>query len=160
MKTKLIMLLLTVASITVNAQKLNFTGNWKLNTEKSGFGKIPLRAAPKSYAIVQKDNELSLSWVTEGSDGKDATSTQRLELNGKPASMLLSSDRTRVMIAGLSEDRKTLQLNKSYSKVGKPEEPDYELKEVWSLSADGKQLSIALTSPGYTIKTVYDRVNL
>jgi hypothetical protein len=76
----------------------------------------------------------------------------------KPASMLLSSIRTRVMKPGFSEEGKTLQLSKSYSKVDRPEELDYELKEYWNLLSDGKELTIVLTSPRYTIKTVYDRV--
>jgi len=126
--------LLAIACGLLQAQaKPNFSGNWKLNTAKSDFGAMP---APDSrtYIITHEDPDLKDSYTQSGqmgeltaemkysTDGKETTNSVR----GNQIKTTAKWDGDELAIAGKT------QFNGA----------DVTLSDRWSLSADGKTLTI------------------
>lgn len=150
MKLKLIVILFLVVGVgfCAIAQKTDFSGNWKINVEKSKLDDS--NGFTKGYNIVQKGDDLSLEWTIEFPDGKHITWAEKITLGKGDASKFLTDmQRTRFMSASFSQDGKNILLNKKLSKVNKSDEIDsfYQLNERWSLSADGKELLVEMTTP-------------
>jgi hypothetical protein len=126
--------LLAIACGLLQAQaKPNFSGNWKLNTAKSDFGAMP---APDSRTdiITHEDPDLKDSYTQSGqmgeltaemkysTDGKETTNSVR----GNQIKTTAKWDGDELAIAGKT------QFNGA----------DVTLSDRWSLSADGKTLTI------------------
>ena len=126
--------LLAIACGLLQAQaKPNFSGAWKLNTAKSDFGAMP---APDSRTdiITHEDPDLKDSYTQSGqmgeltaemkysTDGKETTNSVR----GNQIKTTAKWDGDELAIAGKT------QFNGA----------DVTLSDRWSLSADGKTLTI------------------
>jgi len=61
--------LLLCCLTVVAADKPDFSGNWKLNVEKSDFGPMP-KPEKADYTIVHKDPEMNVKSVAVGSMGE------------------------------------------------------------------------------------------
>jgi hypothetical protein len=61
--------LLLCSPAVLAADKPDFSGNWKLNVEKSDFGPMP-KPEKADYTIVHKDPEMNVKSVAVGSMGE------------------------------------------------------------------------------------------
>jgi hypothetical protein len=80
---KKISLILTafLISLGVTAQTVNFSGTWKLNTEKSKLG-VEFSMAPTQIIIIQNGNEFNVERLSNF-QGEDFTSKDKFTLDGK-----------------------------------------------------------------------------
>ena len=76
-----VFILVSFTAFAVEA-KVNFSGQWILNTEKSQFGE-GRRWAAKELVITQEGNNLLVKRTLQGRDGGDFEVTEKYTLDGK-----------------------------------------------------------------------------
>jgi hypothetical protein len=118
---------------TKPAAKPNFTGTWKLNVEKSDFGPTP---APQSMVDKVDHQESSLKIISTRVDGgTESTANLSLTTDGKEGTNTVHGSEVR---SKLKWDGAALLIDSSISVDGNA----LSLKDKWTLSQDGKTLTI------------------
>ncbi len=125
-----ILLLCAAAAVA----KPNFTGEWKLNPEKSDFGMMP---APTSATanVTHEEPSLKVTMKTV-SDRGDFTSNNTYTTDGKEC---VNQGRMGELKSALKWDGDTLVIESKAEFGGNP----VTITDRWSLSADGKTLTIS-----------------
>lgn len=148
------------SSLSVNAQRASFSGEWKLDESKSELGQFGGRAA-LSIKADQKDDAIAVTRTTPGFNGGDPiTTTVTLTYDGKVAESEGFGGAKRKSTAKWSEDGITLTI--SSNMVFERDGQSFEIKstENWTLTKDG-WLSIVTNSSSprgeSTIKAVYTK---
>jgi hypothetical protein len=128
--------LLTLAIGLVQAQaKADFSGTWKLNAGKSDFGPMP---PPDSITekIAHQDPSLKLNVATTGGMQGDMTYDVTYTTDGKECVNHVADNEFKSTLKW-DGDELTIDTKGSFSGT------DFTSKDRWSLSADGKTLTIA-----------------
>lgn len=136
---------------TVSAQsgKPNFTGEWQMDAEHSDFGGFP-KPTSVLRSIVQKNAELTVATTQRGVNG-ESTSRALYRLDGVDTRNQFSSGE------GTSHtfwDGNTLVIR---TDMKGRNDLEIEMQDRWSLSPDGKTLTVAShieTSKGTTDLTL------
>jgi hypothetical protein len=126
--------LLAVAFGLLQAQaKPNFSGTWKLNTGKSDFGAMP---APDTRAdkITHEDPDLKDSFTQSGQMG-EVTAEMKYSTDGKETTNSVRGNQIK-STAKWEGDELAIAGKTSFNGA------DVTLNDRWSLSADGKTLTI------------------
>ena len=159
----LIIFLLIFSFVFAQDSKVNFSGEWTFNQDKSetgdsgrgrGFG------SATKLVVKQEANKLTIERTGQGRDG-EYTRTEELTLDGKKNEVEGFGGRTSTVTAQWTDGGKTLTIN-SVS-VFEREGQSFEINstEVWSILENGKVLSIGstrTTSRGErTSKLVYNK---
>ena len=148
------------ASVAPAQDKTNFSGTWKLNVEKSEFGPIPAPSTA-TQLIEQKDSDFKCTYDTATDEGKDH------------AVLTFAADGKEVTVPADSPNAHQGQFNPQTIKAdwdgpclivtetGVYSGMDVHSKRTYSLSADGKVLTIALhltlSMGDLDLKWVYDK---
>jgi hypothetical protein len=143
--------------LTIIAQRSDFSGSWKLDTAKSEFGNVPMNSAVKQFEIEQTTDSISIKRITINDNNEESTTFEKLSIDGKPGAHVLNNNRTKTSSITWTSDGQSMTTVSAYSLPDKPGEIEYQLSQTWKLAEGGKELIISLTSPGYTIKAVYDK---
>ena len=131
---------LILLSGSVIAQS-NFSGSWAFNESKSTLGEGPMMSAT-SMTINQQANLISIDLVQPSFEGGDMKRSEKYTLDGKESvneGMMGSSVKT---ITSWSEDKKELRFAKAIAFDMNGEKMEMKLDDVWSLSEDGKTLTV------------------
>jgi hypothetical protein len=126
--------LLAVAFGLLDAQaKPNFSGTWKLNTSKSDFGAMP---APdtRTDKITHEDPDLKDSYTQSGQMG-EITAEMKYSTDGRETTNSVRGNEIK-STAKWEGDELAIDGKASFNGA------DVTLKDRWSLSADGKTLTI------------------
>jgi hypothetical protein len=126
--------LLAAAFGLLQAQaKPNFSGTWKLNASKSDFGAMP---APdtRTDKITHEDPDLKDSYTQSGQMG-EVTAEMKYSTDGKETTNSVRGNEIKTTAKWEGDD---LAIDGKASLNG----ADVTLKDRWSLSADGKTLTI------------------
>ncbi len=152
--------MIVCSSLSVNAQRANFSGDWKLDESKSELGEFSGRAA-RSVKADQKDDAITITKTTPGFNGGDPiTTTVTLTYDGKVAESEGFGGAKRKSTAKWSEDGKTLTI--SSNMVLERDGQSFEIKstENWTLTKEG-WLSIVTNSSSprgeMTMNAVYTK---
>jgi hypothetical protein len=132
-KTLVAALTVTAFAASLAAQsKPNFSGTWKLNVSKSDFGPLP---GPDSRTDVIEHNDpvLKVNTSAEGAQGKQ-NFTLTYTTDGKE---VMNKQGQRDIKSTVVWDGSNLVLNSKFSF----NDNDVTVKNVWTLSADGKTLT-------------------
>ncbi|MGA3205770.1 MAG: hypothetical protein ABSF12_25020 [Bryobacteraceae bacterium] len=125
----------TAANMAMAADKPDFSGNWKLDADKSTFGPMP---PPTSMTrkVVHKDPDLSVDQAQSGDQG-DQNTSMKYSTDGKETtnSMMGNDVKSKAVWEG-----KTLVITSAANFGG----ADVKLTDKWSLSDDGKTLTDVL----------------
>ena len=141
-------LVLTLASNT-HAQILNFSGDWKVDTTKTNYGKAGPFSTPIEMKISQTADTLSIERITRDHLGGIHSYTENLALNGVSADVLIRNSVKKQAAIKWSADKKTLVETAQYEDPNAPEQyQHYRGTETWTLSGDGKILAIDRTDDG------------
>ncbi len=124
------------ANMAVAGDKPDFSGNWKMDADKSVFGPMP---PPTSLTckIDHKDPDLSIEQSQSGAQG-DQTMTFKYSTDGKETTNSLMGNDVKSKAAW---EGKTLVVNSSLDAGG----AQVKLVSKYSLSDDGKTLTQALS---------------
>jgi len=126
--------LLAVACGVLPAQgKPNFSGTWKLNTSKSDFGAMP---APdtRTDKITHEDPDLKDSFTQSGQMG-EVSADMKYSTDGKETTNSVRGNELK-STAKWAGDELVIDGKTSFNGA------DVTLQDRWSLSADGKTLTI------------------
>jgi hypothetical protein len=127
------------------AQKVNFSGTWTYNEDKSEVGEGRFRGAATELTIKQEGNNMSIERVSQGRDGEEFTRNEKYTLDGKVCENP-AFNTTRKSTATWSEDGKSLTIASTMVFEREGQEREMKSTEVLSLADNGKTLSITSTS--------------
>ncbi|MBI5008563.1 MAG: hypothetical protein HZB98_02700 [Bacteroidia bacterium] len=156
----LIFILIVTGPSFLNAQtgKINFSGSWAINEEKSNLGDGP-RMGGGDFTAKQEGNLLTVERTFTNRDGKSMTSIMKYTLDGKE-SLNTSQRGDSKSVANWSADGNTLTISTSRTFNMNGETRDMKSVELWTMT-DPKTIKIqsTMTTPNGERKLtmVYDK---
>jgi hypothetical protein len=163
MKTKSIfaLLILIFVSSTYSAigQKANFSGEWKLNKEKTVLASDQLFLS--AVSIQLKGDSLLTTRVYANDYGEEYPFVENLTLNGKECKIVIY-DMPRTSKASRSNSDGSIIIESKTTFYGDSGEEDMIAKETWKVDSNGNTLIIDYTNSiaGNEMKGIsyYDKV--
>jgi hypothetical protein len=163
MKTRITLMLtsflLLVTFITVSGQSSSFTGEWKLNREKSNIQDNQLILTKIKMQL--KSDSLLTTRTYENQNGEEYPFDENIALGGKDCKITIY-DMPRSSKATLSGSDGTLQVESTTTFNANGGEENLVAKETWKIENGGKSLLFTFTntmSAGSVAGTHYfDRV--
>ncbi len=160
MKTRLILiataLIFIVSSLAVSAQNGNFSGEWKLNTQKTVLPSDQLYLL--KVTVKQEGNNLLTTRVYSNSNGEEYPFEENLTLDGKECKITIY-DMPRVSKATKAADGSlALESVTTFNANGSLE--NLVANEVWKLDKETLTIDVTNKMMGNEIKgvTYYDKV--
>lgn len=145
-------LLAFAAMASLAAGKPNFSGDWKLNIDKSDFGPMPPPTS-QSMKVQHDDPNLKVTTQRSGPQGDD-TADAKYSTDGKETTNTVQGQETKTTTTW---DGDALVMNTKLDFQGNA----ITFNRKWTLSTDGKSLTdnIHVTSPQgeFDLKQVYDK---
>ena len=150
-----------VLVINAKAQTTNFTGDWKVNLEKSDFGTLPKSFAAAEFKIIQNQSSINIDRIIVFRD----SSTKSEEILNFDGSITISDFKIKKKEASIkwSTQGKSLietAIQKFINKDGKNDQ--YHSVETFSLSEDKKTLfyirQVTGNDMNFTVKAEYDKI--
>jgi hypothetical protein len=127
--------MLAVGLGTALAAQLNYTGEWKLNADKSDFGMAP-PISKRTDKIVHKDPSLQITRAQTTAAG-DGTSEYSCTTDGKDCTISVTG--AAIKITGAF---KWMDAVLTFEGKGTYNGGDLNIHEKWNLSPDGKIITI------------------
>ncbi len=147
-------------SFTTNAQKPNFSGDWKLNESKSELGEMGGRAA-LTFKVDQKENDIAITRTTPDFGGGDPmTTSMTLSYDGKVTESAGFGGSVRKSTAKWSDDGKSLVVNSIMNFERDGQSMEIKGTETWSLTNEGLLSVVSFSSSPrgeFTTKAVYSK---
>jgi len=151
--------LLLVSFITVSGQSSSFTGEWKLNREKSNIQDNQLILTKIKMQL--KSDSLLTTRTYENQNGEEYPFDENITLDGKDCKITIY-DMPRATRASVSKSDGTMQIESTTTFYANGGEENLVAKEAWKVEDGGKSLSLTFTntmSAGSATGTHYfDRV--
>jgi hypothetical protein len=141
-----------LVGVVTQAASQNLSGEWKLNFAKSDYGKFP---APSSMTrkIAHNDPKLILTTTQKGPQG-EVTSKLVYTTDGKESVNQVAGGEAKG-IAQWIGDKLMIESSREFQGV------TLKQKDIWTLSADGKTLTIdshvSIPNGEFDIKQVFDK---
>jgi hypothetical protein len=139
-------LFVTLASLIVMiplcsfAAKPDFSGQWTLNESKSNLGEGRIFSAA-NMKVTQEGNTLTIERTRTGRNGEARTTSETLTMDGKE-NISEGENRTSSTTVTWSEEGSTLTIKSKRGFNRQGETFEMNTTETWSLSGDGKTLTI------------------
>ena len=141
------------------AGNVNFSGDWKLNESKSNLGQF--NRAAKSMKIQGNVESIAIQRVSTNRAGEAVTTDEKLTFDDKETESTVFGNSKKKSKAKWSDDGKKLTVKSVIVFDRNGEKMEIKTTEVWTLSDDGKTLTIESTSESpqgsNTTKMVYDK---
>ncbi len=140
--------------------RVDFSGEWKLNEGKSELGDFGSRFAARSIKVEQKADAITISKTAPSFGGGDATTTETLSFDGKESESTVFGGSKKKSAAQFSEDGQTLFIN--YTILFERDGQTTQIKgsETWMLTKE-RSLSLVTVSSSprgeNTTKAMYDK---
>ncbi|MBE3084653.1 MAG: hypothetical protein IMZ64_00365 [Bacteroidetes bacterium] len=159
MKTKATFLFLILFAITFSfsalGQRANFSGEWKLNKEKTVLADNQLFLS--RVTIQLKSDSLLTIRIYENANGEEYPFEENLFLDGKEYKIVIF-DMPRTTKASRSDTDGSLIIESTTTFNGNNGEENLTAKETWKVDDEGETLTIGFTnkmSGGETVGTNY-----
>jgi antitoxin component YwqK of YwqJK toxin-antitoxin module len=147
MKTKSIIatvsMLFILTSLTTYAQKADFSGEWKINKEKSSLADNQLFLS--RITIKLKSDSLLTTRVYENGNGEEYPFEENLSLDSKECKINIY-EMPRTSTATRSDANGPLMIASTTTFNGNNGQEDMVAKETWKVENDGQVLSMAFTN--------------
>lgn len=144
-----------------NAQTTNFTGDWKVNWEKSDFGTLPKSFAATEFKIIQNQSSININRIIVFRDSS-SKSEEILYFDGSTTTSDFKIKKKEASIKWSTQGKSLIEtaIQKFINKDGKNDQ--YQSVETFSLSEDKKTLLYVRQVNGddinFTIKAEYDKI--
>ena len=143
MKTKaipgLIILLMFLASFSATAQKPDFSGEWKLNKEKTALADNSLFLA--GITIKIKADTLFTTRLYENSNGEQYPFDENVTLDGKEGKITIYEMPRVTKATGINEDG-SINVESKTTFYNNGAEDNLVAKETWKIAGDTNMLTI------------------
>lgn len=142
---------------------VNFSGEWKLNEQKSDLGQFGGRMAGRQLKINSQADSISYERTSTSQSGDVVTTKESLTFDGKESDAITSGGNAkRKSSAKWSEDGQSLSINSTITLNRNGETIEIKVKETWKLTDNGNTLSIESNSSSSfgenSMKLFYDKV--
>ncbi|HTD99012.1 MAG TPA: hypothetical protein VK668_06975 [Mucilaginibacter sp.] len=160
MKTLTLSVLFTFLVISLKAQQVtNFTGTWKRNTDKCDAGNLSVNSIPISISVEQSKSQIQIKRVSKSAQGDSTAYTEKIKFDDSSVTSGVKPNLNKSATVAWSIDQKQLIETANYTDgQGNPMQ---KVKENWSLSDDGKTLTIQtiILADGkdYQLTEVFDK---
>ena len=148
-----------IACAAVLVTNADFSGEWKLNESKSNLGQFG-RAARK-LKIEGSVESMAIQRALTNQAGEEVTSNEKLTFDDKESESTVFGSAKKKSKAKWSDDGKKLTVKSTIAFERNGETMEIKSTEVWSLSEDGKTLTIETESTSSfgtnNTKLVYDK---
>lgn len=150
------------SATTIISKKVNFSGIWILNLQKSEFEKAPVHTALKQMNVDQEESSITIEAFNIKESGETISSKATYTFDGKNLEKIMSDKRKMKANIQWTEDLQTIKKSSSYSFINNQEEEEYNAVETWNLSDSGKTLIVNRTVAyktgfSFSIKAVYNK---
>ena len=147
MKTKSILIAFTLlfflSSLTIYAQKADFSGEWKLNKEKTVLADNQLFLS--GITIQIKKDSLLTTRVYENGNGEEYPFEENISLDGKDCKIVIF-DMPRTSKATRSDTDGSIMIASTTTFSGNNGQEDMIAKETWKIDKEGKTLTLEFTN--------------
>lgn len=147
-------------SSATTADKVDFSGNWKLDESKSDLGNFGGFVA-RSFKVEQKNDAITFTKTTPGFNGGDpVTLTYTLSYDGKVTEAEGFGGSKIKYTAKMSEDGKTLIVNSNATFERDGQTNEFKSTETWTITKDGLLSVETQTSSSFgesTTKAIYTK---
>jgi hypothetical protein len=151
-------LLLSFASLP---DRVNFSGEWKLNEGKSELGDFGGRFAARKIKVEQKDDAITISKTSPSfNGGDDVTTTETLGFDGKESETTVFGGAKKKSVAKWSDDGQTLTISYTIAFERNGQTSEFTGKETWTLTKESALSLITVSSSQRgetTTKAIYDK---
>ncbi len=148
----------TAAILFANA---DFSGEWKLNEQKSDLGQFG-RMAARTLKITEKADGMSIERSSKTPIGDDYTATDKLTFDGKETENVVFANNKKKSTTKWSDDGQTLTVNSTITFDRNGETMEIKVEENYKLIDNGQGLSVESTSNSNwgtnTMKMIYEKV--
>jgi hypothetical protein len=153
----LCLFLISLANLAM-AQKVNFSGSYWINKQKTEFGQAPQSVLPVKLEIKQEKAQITIKRTTVNDQQQESGYTETLSFTGADNEVKLPSGSTRKASLKWQDDQHFILKSQA---VTSDSNPGLAATENWSLTDNGKTLVIdrSVQQPNglnYTIKAYYD----
>jgi hypothetical protein len=147
MKTKTILIALSMLfflpALTIYAQKADFSGEWKLNKEKTVLAENQLFLS--GITIQIKSDSLLTTRVYENGNGEEYPFEENLSLDGKDCKIVIF-DMPRTSKATRSDTDGSIMIASTTTFNGNNGQEDMTAKETWKVDNEGKTITLEFTN--------------
>jgi hypothetical protein len=153
----LAIIILSITSLRASAQKTSdFSGDWKVDTAKTNYGAFGLASTPVEMKISKTADTITIERIAKSRAGDLHSYTEKLPFDGK---IVLTMNHTTKKLASINAGQRSIIETAAYR--DDTFDKTYKATETWSISADGKTLTIDRTDDGddghSVSKMVYNR---
>jgi len=161
-------LLLTVAAVILfssamqsNNVAVNFSGEWKLNEQKSELGEHGGRFAPKKIKVDSKTDSLSYERTVTNQSGEEVLIKMKLTFDGKETEGITFGNSKLKSTTKWSDDGQSLLVTSTILFDQDGQVTEIKVNEIWKLTDNGNSLSIESNSTSSfgdnSMKMVFDK---
>lgn len=136
------------SAANVFAQNSNFSGKWAFNESKSKMPEMGFRMQAKKITVTQDELSLNTERVSQGRNGEDRITKEKITLDGKECENVMFQDVTRKSVATWLADGKVLTIKSSMTFAFNGDSREIKSSEIWSLSDDKSVLTMESTFDG------------
>ncbi|MEJ0080819.1 MAG: hypothetical protein WDM78_07685 [Puia sp.] len=152
--------LIVFSTSFIYAQKIDFSGTWIRNSDKTDAGDLSMNSVPASLEIKQDNNSISIKRNSKNAQGEIFNYSEVLNFNGTAANSSPKANINKKATIKWSDDHKTLIVSADYSDstTGRAIQ---KTNDTWSLSEDGKTMTITIVlnvnEQIHNLKEVFDK---
>jgi hypothetical protein len=155
---------LTVCTSATVITSIDFSGEWKLNEQKSELGQFGGRGAAKTIKVTSSDAKgISIERTSTNQNGEAVVRKEGLTFDGKESESTGGfGNSTRKASAMWSDDSQSMIINAVMTFDRNGEKMEIKQKESWKLGDNGQTLTIESNSSSSfgesSMKLVYEKV--
>jgi hypothetical protein len=135
-----LLFLLPAKSKSQSIKPADFAGSWAIDYSQSSFGNIPHYAASKNIQYSLSGKYINLKLTMDTPEGIDTVDNKKLAINNNTIDLSEPDKQKRNITVKFYNNK--LLIKSVASIPGDTSTVQYQVSEEWSLSGDGKTLSI------------------
>jgi hypothetical protein len=145
-----------LVSISFAGEKVNFSGEWGINQEKSNLGENNFNVVGTKLIIEQKGNEFTLTRFINGMDGQATQSIEKHTMDGKESTNTVFNNSPKKSTLTWSEDGKSFTIISTIIFDNNGEKMEIKSNEIWKMADDGTfTIELNSTSSWGDMKQLY-----
>ncbi len=147
---------LFLGSVSYAGEKVNFSGEWAINQEKTNLGENNFNVVGTKLIIDQKDNEFSITRFINGMDGQAMQVTEKYTMDGKESANTVFNNSPKKSTFTWADDGKSFTLVSTIIFDNNGEKMEIKSNEVWKMADDGTfTIDLNSTSGWGELKQLY-----